>query len=149
MRVRVEICDGDFKNKASLESSIVKDPRERFTYEEIDSDRKNCYLIHHDGSLTRVIKNGITYYICPFDYAVLFKKINTVYVITLEGPEAWYSRETGPQGCDHYRWFIYRREDLVRLLDSFQRYSIAVLLGSKIVFVLDRRREGFPGPFTY
>jgi len=121
----------------------------RFSYEEIDSNRKNCWLIHHDRTLTIVKKEGIWYYVCPFDYAVLFKKVGNKFVITLEGEEAWYSRECSILGCDHYRWFIYRREEIPSLLGKIMRYSIAVLLGPKIVFVLDRRKEGYSAPFIF
>ena len=89
------------------ENKKVDPPKDRFTYEEIDYNRRNCLLIHHSGFLTVVKKGDIYYYICPFDYAVLFKGVNGKFTITLEGREYWYSRECSPVGCDHYRWFIY------------------------------------------
>jgi len=121
----------------------------RFSYEEIDKNRQNCLLIHHDGSLTVVKKEGVYYYVCPFDYAVLFKGNGKIFTITLAGEEAWYSRECSPLGCDHYRWFLYKREVVLPYFTKFARYSVAVLLSPEIVFVLDRRKEGFPAPFTH
>lgn len=118
-----------------------------FSYEQIEYNRKNVQLLYHNrelGYFKRKTKNGtIEYYFCPIDYVVLLRVENGRGEITLEGADKWYSRETCPLHCNHYRWFIFPRKALAYKFLSLRRRATLIVTGPTIAFVLAKRRLGF------
>ena len=121
----------------------------RFTTAELIEESKRVRLISAKPVFIIRRWNFHTDYICPVDYAVLFSFFRSVGCINLpENEDDWYFRDTCPTGCNHFRWYVYRREELLKYLQKFTKHSMAVLASDRVVYVLDRRREGYRGLYV-
>jgi hypothetical protein len=121
----------------------------RFTTSELIEESKRCRLISVKPVFIIRRWNGITDYMCPVDYIVLFSvKRNRTEINFTANEDDWYFRDTCCIGCNHFRWYVYTTEELQKYLNKFSRHAVAVLSSDKVAFVLDKRREGYPGLYT-
>ena len=118
----------------------------RFTYEELYEESQNAVLVFHRPEFIIKTIGNTKIFICPVDIVELFRVENGVAKINLP-KDAWYARETCPIGCNHFRWFVYSVDEIDLKIKYWVRHVYAILKGKKVVFILDRRKEGFRAPY--
>ncbi len=120
----------------------------RFTVEELIDESKKVRLISVKPVFIVRRWNFHTDYMCPVDFAIIFSFDRSIGRINLpETEDDWYFRDTCPTGCNHFRWYVYTTQELVKYLQKFTAHAVAVLASTKVAYVLDKRREGYPGPY--
>jgi hypothetical protein len=117
----------------------------RFPFSQVYEESQKCRILSVQPIFIVVKGVGFTKYKCPIDYTTLFTEYSGICRINMPNDiEAWYHRETCPSGCNHFRWFIFRKDEILKI----GKRGKTILASDNIIFVLEPRRKGFPAPFN-